>query len=257
MISSHLEWDRANEQTIEYILTAKRLLRHIKPGERVLDLGGGPGRYSLMLAAYGCDVTLSDLSPGNIALAKEKAMEAGVSIHSICADARDVSAYPDGIFDHILIMGPMYHLADETQRRQVMHHALGRLRPGGKAYIAFINLYAGIQYYLDCRLSGPFDGFSGDIPYVDAVIADESWQGTAFSQVRFDSINDIKVFCGSLGLRQIDLFGQEGNLGSHVNRIMALPETDRQIWINLADKLCDKPEYLNHSDHILYIGEKP
>ncbi|HPU63084.1 MAG TPA: methyltransferase domain-containing protein, partial [Mobilitalea sp.] len=60
-----LEWERANENTIEYIITARMLEKYIKPGEKVLDVGGGPGRFSLWLASRGCDVTLFDLSDKN------------------------------------------------------------------------------------------------------------------------------------------------------------------------------------------------
>ena len=46
------------------------------PPARVLDCGGGPGRYAVELARWGYDVTLFDLSAGNLALAREKAAEA-------------------------------------------------------------------------------------------------------------------------------------------------------------------------------------
>jgi len=45
---------------------------------RLLDCGGGPGRYAVELARRGYRVTLFDLSEGNLALAREKAAEAGV-----------------------------------------------------------------------------------------------------------------------------------------------------------------------------------
>ena len=41
--------------------------KYIRPGDRILDIGGGPGRYAIRFAQRGCAVTLVDLSPGNIA----------------------------------------------------------------------------------------------------------------------------------------------------------------------------------------------
>ena len=43
----------------------------VRPGDRVLDVGCGVGRYGLLLAALGCDVMLTDISPRMLALAEE------------------------------------------------------------------------------------------------------------------------------------------------------------------------------------------
>jgi hypothetical protein len=43
------EWNRIAGRP-EFLLTCRMLDRYIKPGDRVLDIGGGPGRYSLYLA---------------------------------------------------------------------------------------------------------------------------------------------------------------------------------------------------------------
>lgn len=56
------EWERLERHKVEFELTKRYLNRYIKPGDKVLDLGGGPGRYSLYLAELGCAVTLADLS---------------------------------------------------------------------------------------------------------------------------------------------------------------------------------------------------
>ena len=46
-----VEWNRTNIDTIEYKITTKILSRYIHTGDEVLDIGGGPGRYALWLAA--------------------------------------------------------------------------------------------------------------------------------------------------------------------------------------------------------------
>ena len=62
------EWNRIANRP-EFLLTCRMLKRYIKPGDSVLDIGGGPGRYSTHLASRGCDVTLFDLSPENVKFA--------------------------------------------------------------------------------------------------------------------------------------------------------------------------------------------
>ncbi len=51
----------------------------LQPGLKVLDAGGGYGRYSIPLAERGCQVTHLDLSPRMIEEAKKLAGDRGVS----------------------------------------------------------------------------------------------------------------------------------------------------------------------------------
>lgn len=251
-----MEWERTNEKTIEYIITTRMLERFIKPGEKVLDLGGGPGRYSMWLASRGCDVTLFDLSDGNINFARDKAKELGLSIKTICGNALDESLYPNEKFDHILVMGPMYHLFYEEDRRKVINNALSHLKENGKIYIVFINLFAGVLYYLDVYKVGFKEELEIDPEYGICLEENKSWNGQAFTEARFDAFPEIRKFCNSFGLKQVTVFGQEGFLGGYVKQLDELEEPHRSIWIDYAYRLCEMEEYLTMSAHIMYIGEK-
>ena len=72
---AQLEWDRLKERPFEFIFTTEMMERYVRPGDRILDIGGGPGRYSIHFAQMGCQVVLAELSSGNVALAREKAAE--------------------------------------------------------------------------------------------------------------------------------------------------------------------------------------
>ena len=69
--NAQLEWERLEGFHFEFEI-AKHYLKKYLRGKTVLDIGGGPGRYSVWLAKQGYDVTLVDLSENNIALAKQK-----------------------------------------------------------------------------------------------------------------------------------------------------------------------------------------
>jgi SAM-dependent methyltransferase len=58
----------------------------IRPG-RALDLGCGPGRNAIHLAAAGFEVDAVDLSPEAIAWAEDRAREAGAAVRFHCGDA--------------------------------------------------------------------------------------------------------------------------------------------------------------------------
>lgn len=251
-----VEWDRTKEDRIEYIITTRMLEKYIHPGDKVLDIGGGPGRYSTWLATKGCEVTLLDLSDGNISFAQNKAKELGLSIKTICGNALEPKLYPEESFDHVLIMGPMYHIYKEEDRRKVIDNALAHLKSNGKIYIAFINLFAGTMYYLDQWLTGFWEEISSDNQYGECITNNQSWQGSAFTEARFEALPEIKRFCNSFGLRQVTMFGQEGFLGTHISHIEELEEPHRSLWIEYAYKMCEMEDYLIMSSHIMYIGKK-
>lgn len=89
--NAQLEWERLEGFHFEFEI-AKHYLKKYLRGKTVLDIGGGPGRYSVWLAKQGYDVTLVDLSESNIALAKQKFQEYGVQVKAYVCDARDLSA---------------------------------------------------------------------------------------------------------------------------------------------------------------------
>ena len=104
------EWMRIYNRP-EYFITLSFMEQYINPGDSLLDIGGGPGRYSLHFAQKGCKSTLADLSKENVAFAKEKAKEIGVSLQALQADARSIDEhFPPAYFDHVFLMGPLYHL---------------------------------------------------------------------------------------------------------------------------------------------------
>ena len=75
------EWARMDRHRTEFAVTLRALHEYLpRPPARVLDCGGGPGRYAIELARQGYEVVLFDLSAGNLALAREKAAEAGVAL---------------------------------------------------------------------------------------------------------------------------------------------------------------------------------
>jgi SAM-dependent methyltransferase len=102
----------------------------IAPG-RALDLGCGPGRNALHLAAAGFQVNAVDLSPTAIAWAEDRAREAGATIRFHCGDA---FALPpdesDGPYDLIYDSGCFHHL---PPHRRISYLALldRVLAPGG------------------------------------------------------------------------------------------------------------------------------
>jgi S-adenosylmethionine-dependent methyltransferase len=142
------EWERLKRHKVEFELTKRYLNRYMKPGDKVLDLGGGPGRYSLYLAELGCDVTLADLSEKNVKFALNKAKELGLHLKGFQVDSRDLSTIEDVQYDYVLCMGPMYHLKSENDRAKTIKECLEKLKANGIIFVAFISSYSFVWDYL-------------------------------------------------------------------------------------------------------------
>lgn len=102
------EWNRLQRRTpYEKYITTHMMDRYIRPGSRILDIGGGPGHYSIHYAKQGHTVTLLDLSEENVRFAKKKARQYGVKITAVQGDATDLSRFSDDSFDTVFLMGPV------------------------------------------------------------------------------------------------------------------------------------------------------
>src|SRR4051794_23906269 len=98
------EWDRLDrpEGVLEFAIVTETFNRHLTSPARILDIGGGPGRYAISLAEHGHTVTLADLSPNLLKVARAKIAEAdlGGRVEEIVeADACDLGQFEDSSFD--------------------------------------------------------------------------------------------------------------------------------------------------------------
>ncbi len=73
------------------------------PPGRALDLAGGAGRHGVWLAESGWETTMIDTSEVAIALAAERAGEAGVDVTLVHSDLT-AATLPDGPWDLVLIV---------------------------------------------------------------------------------------------------------------------------------------------------------
>lgn len=251
------EWTRLEEHPFEFLLTVYMLEKYIRPGDRVLDIGGGPGRYAIHLAKMGCRVALVDLSESNIALAREKAAEAGVTLETRVSNCLELDALPLGEYDHVLLMGPLYHLLDEVDRIRTVELALDRLKPGGLFYASFILLFAGVIYDLK---NGGFIVHDSADPFLSRLLSaletGDNYTGPAFTSACFYHQNQILPFMERFPLKKLHLFGQEGILAPNEREILARDQTEVDCWLTLAKRFLELPELLAYSEHAMYIGKK-
>lgn len=252
------EWERAQRHPTEFAVTRRALGQHLPPPPgRVLDCGGGPGRYAIGLAAQGYTVTLFDLSPGNLRLAREKAAEAGVTL-AACEEgtATDLSRFADESFDAVLLMGPLYHLLTEAERRQAVAEASRVLKPGGPLFAAFIARYAAHVDAATKFLTEPVDrpGLYEQIEECGLLLPEMN-EGFAAYFARADEATGL---CRAAGLEVRGLLNVEGLVsGTEHIGLNQLTGAAWEWWENLNWRMAPEPSLLGVAQHYLVIATKP
>lgn len=108
-------------------------LAAIAPGERILDLGCGPGRLAILaarLSGPAGEVCGIDPAPEMIDLAQRNAARAAVKVR-FEVGVIEALPYPDGYFDVVLSTLMLHHLPDDL-KRQGLAEVRRVLRPAGR-----------------------------------------------------------------------------------------------------------------------------
>ncbi len=256
-MDAELEWNRLGNHPAEFEINKRFLQRHIAPGQRVLDVGGGPGRYSLWLAERGCEVVLADLSQANVEFALAKAAELGLPLRGIAADACTLDRLPalaGERFDHVLLMGPLYHLTQESDRDRAVRAALTLLKPGGTLSVSFISAFAGVLYCMKLEQATILDPDMEE--NFHKVLRDEPFAGAAFTQAYFARRQDIVPFMERFGLAKLHFLSSEGMLAPNEFQMYAQTPEVQAAWLDFAEKLCEREDILSFAEHYLYVGRK-
>jgi SAM-dependent methyltransferase len=137
-----IEADRLarGDGALEFERTKEILSRFLPSAGRVADVGGGTGRYADWLVEQGHEVDVVEPVPLHLDLARVRAGEPPrFRVHS--ADARKLQ-FDDESFDAVLVLGPLYHLGESSDRAKALAEAARVCRPGAVIAAAAISRYA-------------------------------------------------------------------------------------------------------------------
>ncbi|PZM09460.1 class I SAM-dependent methyltransferase [Rhizobium tubonense] len=98
----------------------------MRPGDRVLDLGCGPGQLGIAFARLGADVTAMDPEPEMLAAAEDGARQAGVDLKLRQGSSYDIG--PEIGRLHLVAMGRSFHWMDRPATLAALDSII---EPGG------------------------------------------------------------------------------------------------------------------------------
>jgi len=247
------EWQRLERHKIEFAVTLRALEESLPPPPaEVIDIGSGPGRYSIELAKKGYSITSVDLSKNSLDKVGQAAREAGVKLQAtIHANVLDLSVLSASKYDAALLMGPLYHLLAVGERRQAVNETQRVLKPEGLLFAAFITRFAPFRQ----AASVEQDWLPENLEYAYQVLETGIHnQGNDFPQAYFAHPEEIKPFMESCGLHTLSILGCEGVLSGHEEGVNRMQGERFQAWVDFNYRIAKEPSLLGASDHILYIG---
>ena len=250
------EWNRLEKDAyhrIEYEVVTHYLQKYLPKSGRLLDAGGGPGRYAFELARQGYDVTLLDLSEGCIRMAKHKlrtefhSLKGSVS-DLLVGDVRDLTAFNDDSFDGTLCLDPLTYLTDLEDRKQAITELIRVTKPTSPLFLGIRGLLAVLRTVLSRSNDTLVDkSFKELIEHGD--ISMGSVKG------HFFRAQEVRTLAESCGLETLEMAGCEGLSTGMWGATNALQDADKwRNWLKLVIETSNQPSVVDFAEHILYVG---
>ena len=229
---------------VEFLTTVRYIERYLNPGDRILDIGAGAGEYSLYFAKKGYRVSALELADSNIRAFRAK-LTCDESIDLVQGNALDLSRYEDAFFDTVLLLGPLYHLHEEADRLRCIAEAKRVCKPGGKIFFAFISNDIVILTMQQCNkdylLRGDYNKETfrlEDFPFVFHTL---------------DRARELLRKADTHILHEIASDGASELLQETIN---SLDSASFEQYLRYHFYICEKPEFLGMSNHLLFVAEK-
>lgn len=252
----HAEHQRLEEHQLEWSLSWRILDQHLPPKGRVLDVGASTGRYSLELARRGHEVIALDLSAGVLNKARELVESEGLTdrVRFVVADARDLAGIEDASIDAVLMMGPLYHLVEQADRRLAVREANRVLKTGGVLFSAFLSRL-GVLGDLMRRSPAWIEDEVHVRSYLDRGMRPKNSPAGGFRGY-FARVSEIAPLHESEGFATQTLAGVEPVISAHDESFNQLPPAQRASWLDVLEEVCMEDSILGASRHLLYVGTK-
>ncbi|KAG5656062.1 hypothetical protein KAF25_001632 [Fusarium avenaceum] len=238
--------------------------------KRIADVGGGPGKIAFALADQGHHVDLIDLSRDLIRLAEieqdkrstsaeNPAILASISV----GDALEAIPLTNDSYDAVLLLGPLYHLLEEAERKKAVENALRLAKPqGGLVFCAFVTKEAHLRdlamrdparlvtqkdFYAAYLADGRYERLNESLEAEVQSFHTDSGSIRGFFQRHFTDVAEL-----------ISLRSTEGILGGGLDS--KLIDADSEVveaWVDLMfEQYSEKEEYLGCADHLLAVLRK-
>lgn len=258
------EWGRLVRDAyhaLEYETTLCYLQKYLPPRGRILDAGGGPGRYTIALARKGYDVVLLDVVPELLERAKKEIQKARITsrVKGILEGSiSDLSGFPDRSFDAVLCLGgPLGHLVERHDRDRALREMVRVAKKGAPVFVSVIGragrLVNGTVF--------PRHDWEVEIGLHRKVFRTGAYDGAlGFAPCHFFWPEELQRELESAGLCVLESAGLEGIASTHKRELNAMAKArprGYRAWKRFHLESCAHPAIVANSEHFLVVARRP
>lgn len=235
---------------VEFLTTMRYIRRYLTPGCRIAEIGAGTGRYSHTLAREGYPVDAVELVEHNIGIFRANTREdEQITIRQ--GNAVDLSFFADNTYDITLLLGPMYHLYTDDDRKKALSEAIRVTRPGGVIFAAYCNNDATIVQF--CFIRGQLN----EAPYRDLVdrttFKANSTPAELFVLYRKEEIDALMA---DFPVERLHYVGTDMATNFIRETVDTMDEETFAAWLDYHFTICERPDMVGATHHMLDIFRK-
>lgn len=254
------EWRRLVRDAyhrLEFETTVHFLDKYLPRRGRILDAGGGPGRYTIEFAKRGYEVVLLDVTPANLEFAKRQIKRVRVqkNVSEIVEGSIvDLSRFPSNSFDAVVCLGgPLSHVLDARKRSKAISE-LARVAKRGAPIIVSVMSCLGVLVVVLSLFQHELE-----LPQFKRLRDEGNIDGTTgFTACHFFRPEELRNAFTNKHMTILEMVGLEG-LGSHhskkINQLAKNPKRWK-TWLETHFQTCTHPAVVGISEHILLVCRK-
>jgi ubiquinone/menaquinone biosynthesis C-methylase UbiE len=256
------EWDRLRASLpgrVSFEIHRRFLDEYLTPGARVLEVGAGPGIFTQYLARRGARLTVTDLSPAQLADNQRRTAEAGLddAVEEFAvADLRDLSRWADGSFDvTVAYGGPLSYVFEDAPAG--LRELLRVTRADGTAVASVMSALGSHRYFMS-EIADIIDVYGDDAN--DMVLRTGDLRpvqptGHVCMMYRAEQIPDLVGEAGGV------VAGMSASNWSSLSdpRTLGRLEADPGHWARFLDNeawACRQPGCLNGGTHLIFAARR-
>lgn len=235
---------------VEYYTTMQYIHRYLHPGDRLLEIGAGTGRYSITLAQEGNDVTAVELVERNLDALRAK-ITPGMRIRAMQGNALDLSMLESESYDMTLLFGPTYHLISEADKRQAISEALRVTKPGGILMVAY------------CITDGPMINYTFRLGKYDfltecGMLDPETWKFHPERGFIFEHITkaDVDRLVEGFPVKRLHYVATDGLLSFLQTELETMDDETLKALLRYHLSVCEREDLVGATAHSLDIVRK-
>jgi SAM-dependent methyltransferase len=256
-------WDRSLVEQVKFEVHLHYLRQAISPGDRVLEIGAGPGRFTQHLAQITAvpgtaRLVVADISPVQLELNRQNAPKLGfedaVERWVECDICELGPHFQDGEFDAVVCYGgPLSYVFDQAEH--AIHELARVTRPGGVLLFGVMSIWGSVHHLLPAIFEVDLDVNREIIGSGD--LLPEHEVGTHYCHFyRAAELRELLEGCGLT----VEVLSASDCLAANWGEALEKIHEDAEAWRFLMEieiEACCEPGCVDMGTHTIAVCRKP